>query len=40
MGEYKGKVHHGEGTCIKTQWTKPKGVGLRVGGGDEWGGGQ
>ena len=27
------------GTSIKDTWTKPKGVGLRVGGGDGWGGG-
>ena len=27
-------------TCIKDPWTKPKGVGLRVGGGDGWGGGE
>ena len=26
-----------QGTCIKDTWTKPKGVGLRVGGGDGWG---
>ena len=24
---------------MKDTWTKPKGVGLRVGGGDGWGGG-
>ena len=29
-----------EGTCIKDTWTKPKGVGLRMGGGDGWGGGE
>ena len=28
-----------EGTCIKDTWTKPKGVGSRVGGGNGWGGG-
>ena len=28
------------GTCIKDTWTKPKGVGLREGGGDGWGGGE
>ena len=28
-----------QGTCIKDTWTKPKGVGLRLGGGDGWGGG-
>ena len=28
----KGKGH--QGTCIKDTWTKPKGVGLRVGGED------
>ena len=33
-GKY-GKVH--QGTCIKDPWTKPKGVGLRVGGRDERG---
>ena len=27
----KGKGH--QGTCIKDPWTKPKGVGSRVGGG-------
>ena len=26
------------GTCIKDTWTKPKGVGSRVGSGDGWGG--
>ena len=26
-----------QGTCIKDTWTKPKGDGLRVGGGDGWG---
>ena len=36
-GEKQGKVH--QGTCIKDTWTKPKGVGLRVGGGNGWGGG-
>ena len=25
-----------KGTCIKDTWTKPKGVGLRMGGTDEW----
>ena len=34
MGK-KGKGH--QGTCIKDPWTKPKGVGLRVAGGDAWG---
>ena len=34
-GEKQGKGH--QGTCIKDTWTKPKGVGLRVGGGDGWG---
>ena len=29
-----------KGTCIKGTWTKPKGVGWRVGGGDGWGGGR
>ena len=32
-----GTVH--QGTCIKYTWTKPKVVGSRMGGGDEWGGG-
>ena len=27
------------GTGMKDTWTKPKGVVLRVGGGDEWDGG-
>ena len=27
-----------QGTCIKDTWTKPKGVALKVGGGDDWGG--
>ena len=27
-----------QGTCIKDTWTKPKGVVLRVGGGEGWGG--
>ena len=26
-----------QGTCIKDMWTKPKGVGSKVEGGDEWG---
>ena len=26
------------GTCIKATWTKTKGVGMKVGGGDGWGG--
>ena len=26
-----------QGRCIKDPWTKPKGVGLRVGGRDGWG---
>ena len=25
-----------QGTCIKDTWTKPKGVGSRVGGKDGW----
>ena len=29
-----------QGTYIKDTWTKPKGVGLRVGGGDGWGRGE
>ena len=33
-GGKKGKGH--QGTCIKDTWTKPKGVGLRVGGGGQW----
>ena len=24
--------------CMKDTWTKPKGVGSRVGSGDDWGG--
>ena len=35
IGE-KGEGH--QGTCIKDTWTKPKGVGSSVGGGDGWGG--
>ena len=27
-------------TCIKDPWTKPKWVGLRVGGGGGWDGGE
>ena len=34
---YKKTLGH-KGTCIKDTWTKPKGLGLRVGGGDGWGG--
>ena len=34
-----GKGKKLSGTCIKDTWTKPKEVGLRVGGGDEWEGG-
>ena len=34
-GEEKGKGC--QGTCRKDPWTKSKGVGLRVGGGDGWG---
>ena len=26
-----------QGTCMKDTWTKSKGVGSRVGGGDGWG---
>ena len=36
--EEKGKGH--QGTRIMDTWTKPRGVGLRVGGGDGWGGGE
>ena len=36
-GEKQGKGC--QGTCIKDTWTKPKGVGLRVGSRDGWGGG-
>ena len=35
-GEKKGKDR--QGTCIKDSWTKPKGVGSRVGGGGRRGG--
>ena len=39
-GDNGGKRRTGhQGTCIKDTWTKPKGVGLRVEGGDGWGGG-
>ena len=31
------KMIYHQGTCIKATWTKPKGVGLRMGGGDRWG---
>ena len=34
-GGKKGKGH--QGIYIRDTWTKPKGVGLRVGGRDEWG---
>ena len=34
MGGKKGKGH--QGTCIKDPWTKSKGVGFRVRGGDGW----
>ena len=35
-----GKIGDGhQGTWIKDTRTKPNGVGLRVGGGDGWGGG-
>ena len=38
-GDNRGKWGKGhQGTCIKDPWTKPKGVGLRVEGGDRWGG--
>ena len=37
-GGKKGKGH--QGTRIKDTWTKPKGVGLRVGDGDQWGRGE
>ena len=29
-----------QGTCKKDPWTKPKGIGMRVGGGGGWGGGE
>ena len=39
-GDNGGKLGKGhQGTCIKDPWTKPKGIGSRVGGGDGWGGG-
>ena len=28
------------GACVKDTWTKPRGVELRVGGGDGWGWGE
>ena len=28
------------GICMKDTWTKPKWVGLRMGSGDDWGGGE
>ena len=31
-GDERGNGH--QGTCIKDIWTKPKGVGSRMGGGD------
>ena len=34
MGE---KRERFSGNCIKDTWTKPKGVGSRVGSGDGWG---
>ena len=35
----KGEERKGcQGPCVKDTWTKLKGVGLRVGGGDGWGG--
>ena len=42
MGGYnKGEKWEGfSGTSIKDTWTKPKGVGSRLDGGDGWGGGQ
>ena len=35
MRENRRKGH--PGTCIKDTWTKPKGVGWRMGVGDGWG---
>ena len=36
-GNNRGKQGKGhQETCIKDTWTKPKGVGSRVGGGDGW----
>ena len=39
MGGMGGSGEELSGTCIKDTWTKPKGVGSRVGSGDGWGGG-
>ena len=40
MRRYRGERRKdGQGTCIKDTWTKPQGVGSRVGGGDGWVGG-
>ena len=33
-GRKKGKGH--QGAFIKDTWTKPKGIGLRMGGGNGW----
>ena len=33
----RGKGNGHQETCVKDIWTKPKGVGSRVGGGDGWG---
>ena len=39
-GNNEGKMGKGcQVTCIKDTWTKPQGVGSRVGGGDGWVGG-
>ena len=38
VGGYNGRTRRKgyKGTCIKGTWTKPKGVGSSVGGGDGW----
>ena len=36
-GDNGGKREGFSGTCIKDPWTKPRGVGSRVGGRDSWG---
>ena len=38
-GDYRGKGEGFAGRIIKDTWTKPKGVGSRVGCGDGWRGG-
>ena len=36
MGGMGGSGEELSGTCMKDTWTKPKGVGSRVGSGDGW----